>query len=449
MAWNLTRMWPRTTGTPPQTLSYTAAPAAPGSALVALVGQTQGTAVDPLSVTVSDNLGGAWTQATDSDGQPILVGGGTSTRFAIFGRLDAGGVTVVTVNTSGSSLSAFVAEFSGGPTSGVPTWVAIGGTTANGLTYPPMTVQAPANSLVIGGAMLGVTNRTVAADATYTLLPDGDYKTTGKHLVGVYRIVGDAPEATGPTWTVASSNSSLNTITAALVGGEAPTPLAVDVGTDQAVGAEDGLPLTATVSGGAGARTYAWTIRSGPEGDAQFVDAIGQSTTFDPSGNPGVYVLRCTVTDSTGTAYDELTVTVLRTLAYQPFAALTDTTGWTVTGAATAAAALSDSDDGSYVTSQDGPTGQVLGGTLPALAVPDQPVVLRGQVRAPAATTGTVVGRLYTGATLRATSTEIPVTVGEDTFAQVDVTFPLSTLTAITEAAWQSGVRATLAFTAS
>ncbi|PYG00144.1 hypothetical protein SAMN05216184_10483 [Georgenia satyanarayanai] len=438
-----TRAWPLVTAGSSGFISSTntAVPAAAGSGLVAVVAVRPTTTPGPNPpVTVTDSHGGTW------DISPLAGSESSSTRLAVAVRTaPAGGVTSVTATVPGTSqIHLHVYEFAG-----VPSSLKIGasnpGVSADATTYPARTVEAPAGALVVGAGSTGVTNRTLILQGT-GFVEIGNHKASGVHSVSAFRVVGASPETTGPAWDLAAGNSSttLVQLTATIVQGEGPQPLAVDVGADRTINVDAPVQLSASATGGTGTKTFAWTIVSGPSGGGTFVDPTAPNATFDPGSTPGVYELRCTVTDGSGTASDTLTLTVLRTLTYLPFAAVNASTGWAPTGG-TVLDVLSDSDDATLITSSENPTNQILDVRLPPMSVPDQPVQLRLRARALNAGSASVVARLYTGATLRATSDPVSI---YDTFGQVDVTFPLSALAAISPADWEAGVRATFSVTA-
>jgi len=83
--------------------------------------------------------------------------------------------------------------------------------------------------------------------------------------------------------------------------------LAISAGVDQSGFTSAAYSLNAIASGGAGTKSYAWTKLSGPTG--AFSGAAAAATDFTPTA-AGVYVLRCTVTDDTGSVSDDVTLTV-------------------------------------------------------------------------------------------------------------------------------------------
>lgn len=405
------------------------------------------------STSVTDNGGNTWVLG------PVMVDPSTSACQRLLYCVDANPVTQVQVHTYGADgvngpadagHSAIVFELEGVLGIADAASLLSPNVQTSATTTGPSVTPPAGGALVIGTLSAGVTNR------TFTPVDDGKgWASLNPIAISQMRLSSRWVEVTeqtaiAPAWTLASgSATTVGHLTVAFAldpnyGG----PLAVDVGADRTVSVGSVVDLTATVSGGEGTRTYSWTIQSGPAGGAQVLSDSAPSTAFDPSGVPGVYVLRCTVTDSSGSAHDEVTITVLRNLTFMPVAAVNASTGWTPTpGGSSVLTVLSDSDDGTYITSSDDPNGQILDVQLPPLAVPDQPFQLRLRARrGGSATSATVTARLYTGATLRATSSAVQIP--DDTYGQVDITFALSALTGISESDWQAGVRATLAFTA-
>jgi hypothetical protein len=85
----------------------------------------------------------------------------------------------------------------------------------------------------------------------------------------------------------------------------------VNAGSDASTCASEALALAATVSGGDGTYTFAWTVESGPNTSAtQFSDATIEDPSFTPTAS-GTYTLRLTVDDGVcPTAFDEVEITV-------------------------------------------------------------------------------------------------------------------------------------------
>ena len=219
---------------------------------------------------------------------------------------------------------------------------------------------------------------------------------------------------TGPLWAV----DSVVTDTLA-----ATIPLTVDVGADRSLVTGASAALSATASGGAGAKSYAWTVTSGPStATSQFSSTTAATPTFTPSA-VGTYVLRCTVTDASGSANDSVTVTVAAAAAATGTVATVNAAeGWTATGG-TIQTALSDANAGTYVTSAENPTDAVLDVTLQPLAPPaagkGAEITLEGLRYTGTASSATASMALYNGTTLRATSTTkmIPSAATDAVFA--------------------------------
>lgn len=199
-----------------------------------------------------------------------------------------------------------------------------------------------------------------------------------------------------------------------IVEDSATTPLTVDVGADRSVVMGGNTTLTAVPAGGAGSKTYAWTVVSGPStASGQFSPTSSAATTFTPTA-VGTYVLRCTVTDTSGTANDTLTVTVTAaTVATGTVQTVNASTGWTPTGG-TVLAALSDANASTYVTSAENPTNAVLDVTLQPLAPPASgqgfQVTLQALRYTGTASSATATVQIYNSSTLRATSSAIMIT---------------------------------------
>lgn len=227
--------------------------------------------------------------------------------------------------------------------------------------------------------------------------------------------------------------------------GEASS-LDVSVGPDQSVTSAQVADVEAIASGGAGAKTYAWTETSGPAGT--FGSASSASTTFTPTGGVGTYVLRCTVTDSSGSDFDELTVTVTAPPTTATYSGSSPSAGWAEFGGSLPEV-LRDGDDATGVRSTPSPASLVYDDTLTTLAVPagDASLTLTLGIRRTGGSSGTAVARLYEGATLRSTSTSRTLPTAED--GALTIEFPAADLTAIAPESWTSGLRLTVTVTAS
>lgn len=90
----------------------------------------------------------------------------------------------------------------------------------------------------------------------------------------------------------------------------AQLPISVDVGNDQATLVGQAVELVAATSGGSGSPSYTWTVQSGPNtSSSQFSAPSAASTNFTPTA-AGTYIVRCTVSDTSGSDSDDLIVTV-------------------------------------------------------------------------------------------------------------------------------------------
>jgi len=298
-------------------------------------------------------------------------------------------------------------------------------------TGPSITVSGPA--LVIDSAAAGVTNRNLAVSSGWTeILPLASMAQMRNWRA--YREV-IAPGDYAATWTLSgTSGASVSQIAAAFTldpdyGGA----LTVSVGEDRAALAGQTVTLGVEAGGGSGTRNYSWSITSGPSG-GEFSSTNSATTTFNTGGVVGTYVLRCTVTDSTGTAFDELTLTVNP----RPRVDITAASGWTnVVGAATALAALTDNDPASFVETGPNPASEVLTLTVPPIEVPDEYFVwpLDLSVDGPG---GWVVPEIRAGETWVAAD---PIYVSSATATYYEVEWPVTALAGVT---WNDGFQVRL-----
>lgn len=225
-------------------------------------------------------------------------------------------------------------------------------------------------------------------------------------------------------------------------------PLGINAGSDQAIFTGQVASLSAAASGGAGTKSYAWITVSGPAGTFGSADAA--STTFTPSA-AGVCNLRCTVTDSTGSAYDDVQITVTEVTSSASVASVVDSTNWTVEPSGTALAALTDSDGSTLLRSSSNPTAQALKVQLTPINAPGAGVDLVVQVTCDAITAGSasLTAQLYEGATLRSTVSGLTVSAGDNANPVtnvVSVSFPAADVASVTD--WTTGLIVNLAFTA-
>lgn len=220
--------------------------------------------------------------------------------------------------------------------------------------------------------------------------------------------------------------------------------LDVTVGSDQSIYTTQSASIAAFATGGSGTKTYAWTKTSGPTGT--FSSAATSTGTFTPTGGAGVYVLRCTVTDGSGTDFDELTVTVTTVPSTTSYTTITSSTGWVATGG-TVQAVLADGSDATYVTSPNSPSSAQVDGVLGAVTPPSpgQDFVVNLRLQKISATSGSLVCRLYDGATLIST---VNVSSIPDTLSNVPVTFPAAEIAAMPSGTWAIGARLTISATA-
>ncbi len=169
-------------------------------------------------------------------------------------------------------------------------------------------------------------------------LPDGLTLSTAGVLSGTPTTAGDYQFTVQAT----DDNSVSQVVTLALTVEESYTPPAVEAGNDETVT----LPRAAYLSGsatleGEGTLSYTWSKDSGP-GTVTFDDTNAATTTATFSTD-GTYVLRLTVSDGLGSAYDTVTVTanpaavvVDVRVDFSDAAAVTDS-GWNTINATNAA----------------------------------------------------------------------------------------------------------------
>lgn len=231
-------------------------------------------------------------------------------------------------------------------------------------------------------------------------------------------------------------------------GGSTPpvTPVTVNAGADRTITAGEATSLTATPANGSGTKTYAWTVVSGPATSGTQFSAISAATTnFTPSGGAGTYVVRVTVTDTSGTATDDVTVTVINAVTNtSTVSAVNASTGWTP-NSGTVLSALNDGSNSTYVTSLENPSNHVLDVNMGTITAPSSGMGCRvtlKQIRySGTASSASVVVRIYNGTTLRASSSALPIT---STPTDLAVDFSASALTSVD---WAT-VRVTVSVTA-
>jgi len=220
-------------------------------------------------------------------------------------------------------------------------------------------------------------------------------------------------------------------------------PLDVSVGPDRNSLTGDAEAIEITATGGSGTKTYAWTKQSGPAGT--FADATDPTTTFTPTA-AGSFVLRGTVTDTSGSDFDEFTLTVTDEPVVAYYSGAGPETGWTVFGG-TLPGVLSDVDDDTGVRSTDGnPTALVYDDLLTGVAVPEagEPVTLEVDARVLDGT-GTLTASVYDGVTLIWTDSD-PIPVG--TVGTVTFIIPAVDAADVSTGTWATGLRLVLSVTA-
>lgn len=305
-------------------------------------------------------------------------------------------------------------------------------------------VTPEVGALVFGMLTVPINTRTFTLQGTeYTQL--SEFRGQQQNLLGAWKIADD-DTPTGPEWdrTEGSATGSF-ALTAAFKAGEGGSPtVTVDAGADQSIFTGQTANLTATASGGAGTKTYQWTKISGPAG--VFTTPTQASTIFNPTGGVGTYVLRVIVNDDTGSAQDDLTLTVANTPSTTPYVSINDSTGWTPNGGSVVNV-LSDNNDATGITSEDNPTAQVLDGVVGSLSAPAEGAAFRARfkVQKLSATTGTLTGKLYVGSSLHSTVSDVPI---PNNLGYVTLSFPANDLTGITSGDWSAGVRVVIEATA-
>lgn len=335
-------------------------------------------------------------------------------------------------STFGTSASAATIHYSG-PT-GIP------GRT--GLTGTKLIMSALADAEPSAEAAIATDFTSASSD---TLVEDTDVAVVFGTVPGYALAVCYVEDKTTPTYAVTFSSNAGSETKSALTFDitVASSAVAVNVGVDQSIVTGQVANLAATATGGSGTKTYAWTIVSG--GTGTFGSASAASTTFTPSAT-GAFTLRCTVTDTSGSASDDVVVNVTSPNVVAAYASITSSTGWTATGG-TVQAVLADALDSTYITSSDAPAGLLLDGVLQPMAGPGtgQDVTLTVRAQSLAASSASLVGRLYDGTALVATTASVPVT---STLGDVALTFPAAQVAAMPAATWLSGARLTISATA-
>jgi hypothetical protein len=215
----------------------------------------------------------------------------------------------------------------------------------------------------------------------------------------------------------------------------APAVATIDVGADQDTFI--GVPVVCTAEAeGNGTLTYTWSKTSGPFGS--FANAGFASTTWNPAGGDGTYVLRCTVVDDYSESYDEFTVVVTDPNKHSVPIGLIVDTGWTYvsTHPGDEVLDLGDDDGGTYALSSTNPTGLQLRLGMDEMDEPGAGIDLRLQITADYidGTSGSIDATLYDGVTLVSTAETAVLELGDeegDVSAMVEVTFAAADLVGI------------------
>lgn len=347
-----------------------------GALLVAIANVRDGTAtVDSFSDTASNT----WT-ALDPVG-----GGAFALQTYAWYCADADSITGASVDFSedvAANLTIYV--FPDGatvtPLDGVDSVVASEGVTP----YPQVSVTPTEATSTVLGAIAYRTNRTVGIiGSTYT---EGTTAASGQ-LYSRYAILENAGTSpTGPQWETVSggtpTTAAILTIAVRMSGeGPGPDPLEVSVGANRAVYAGQTVPVSAAVTGGPGDPEYLWSVQSGPSGGT-FDDPTEATTTFTPAalgigGDPDVYVLRCTVTDSPDSDFDEFTLTVSASPTFSTILTVNSADDWDAVGDDDIRVVLSDSSNLTFATTQGGGPSRLLDLTMDDISLaPGQDMVL-------------------------------------------------------------------------
>lgn len=128
-----------------------------------------------------------------------------------------------------------------------------------------------------------------------------------------------------------------------------------------------------------------------------------------------------------------------------PMAAVVNSSGWSLLGGGSFLANVSDNNASTGAITTGAPTNLPISFTMPGIEIPVSDLVIACEGYKISATTGSIVGTLYEGATLRATSDTI--TPGNSN-APFNLTFPLAGLSGVTSTAWAAGLTLVLTVSA-
>lgn len=185
------------------------------------------------------------------------------------------------------------------------------GSTTNSITAPSQTTTTPDVVRIFGiGIQSSGTNRTIAPPAGVTKVIENTGSAGARRSYMFSETLTSAGATGTRTFSCSASLPLAGTVAAFRAAVDTgPTAPAVDAGADAVHQVDTAFTRTAVVDdGGAALTSQAWTIESGPAGVGTTL-----STTADLTWTPtvvGPYVLRHTATNSAGTGFDDVTVTV-------------------------------------------------------------------------------------------------------------------------------------------
>lgn len=247
-----------------------------------------------------------WTLPTSSGGtyakmevaMLVVKGGAAYTAGAVYNRPSSGSTSVLPAVTvpSGGLLLAFAGEKT---------------STQTTVTAPSgMTEQAKYIGSTSGGGSVLIATSSPSAG------------TSGAQTV---------------TYGVASANAAGVLVAVAPASGSVPS---VTAGANQTVAVNTAVSLTSTISG---ATSQAWTQTGGPTPGPTIGSATSANATVTPTV-AGIYTFRVTATNASGTAFDEVTVTVT-TMSAKPIGVVVNPGGYVPVNAGALEDATSDGSD--------------------------------------------------------------------------------------------------------
>jgi len=278
------------------------------------------------------------------------------------------------------------------------------------------------------GTSLADSTTVLATSTVYRISWHVVYGTSGSIEVRIYSNL----ESTVPTETIGPITTNTGTdLSRSRMGNTGSSPTLASLRLDDIVDTDTGWPGPVVVYA-APTAGYSYTV-TGLEAD--FADTStpagggptltswawdfgdgGTSTSQNPYhiyAAAGTYTVTLTVTDSLGrTGTTSHTVTLIPPASSVKWLSLDQSSGWTVQGGAgSVLAATTDGNPATFVVSLVAPTDQALGGAEgPMVALtPGLPLNLVVPCDKINASTGTVYGKLYQGATLISTSAAVAV----------------------------------------